>query len=80
MNKHHENVKYIPPQQSTNSNCRRKKRPTIIIVDKSQRRPLSRLVNDEYARNRDNELEHENLKGYDYLVQEYFIDPTKMSY
>ena len=35
--------------------CRRK-RPKMIIVDKSQRRPPSRLVNNEYAHNRDHEL------------------------
>ena len=48
----------------------------MIIVDKFQRRPPSRLVNDEYDRNRDNELIHETLEGYDYLVQEYFMHPT----
>ncbi len=47
----------------------------MIIVDKSQRRPPSRLVNNEYAHNRDHELIHETLEGYDYLIQEYFMDP-----
>jgi len=63
-------------QQLAPGTRRRRKRPKMIIVDKSQRRPPSRLVNDEYVRNRDHELIHETLEGYDYLVQEYFMDPT----
>jgi len=46
---------------------RRKKRPKMIIVDKSHRRPPSRLVGQEYNTNRDSELIHETLVGYDYL-------------
>jgi hypothetical protein len=78
---------HIPLESSINSNNemviqpqvlhngRRQKRPKMIIVDKTQRRPPSRLVNEEHARNREHELVHENLEGYDYLVQEYFLDP-----
>ena len=62
-------------QQPTINNRRRKKRPKMIIVDKTQRRPPSRLVGEEHARNREDELVHENLEGYDYLVQEYFMEP-----
>ena len=64
---------YLQPQVFPSS--RRRKRPKMIIVDKTQRRPPSRLVHDEYAQNREHELVHENLEGYDYLVQEYFLDP-----
>ena len=48
----------------------------MIIVDKSQRRPQSRLVGEEHAYNRETELVHESLEGYDYLIQEYFLEPT----
>jgi len=54
---------------------RRKKRPKMIIVDKTHRRPPSRLVGQEYSANRDCELIHETLEGYDYLIQEYFMEP-----
>ena len=64
---------YLQPQVFRAS--RRRKRPKMIIVDKTQRRPPSRLVHDEHAQNREHELVHENLEGYDYLVQEYFLDP-----
>jgi hypothetical protein len=67
------NEMVIQPQVLHNG--RRRKRPKMIIVDKTQRRPPSRLVNEEHARNREHELVHENLEGYDYLVQEYFLDP-----
>ena len=57
INEHHDyaNINPLSPPRT----CRRRKRPKMIIVDKSQRRPPSRLVNDEYDRNRDNELIHE---------------------
>jgi hypothetical protein len=48
----------------------------MIIVDKTQRRPPSRLVDEEHERIREHEnLVHENLEGCDYLVQEYCLDP-----
>ena len=68
----------IPLQQQlplNNHRRKKKKRPKMIIVDKTQRRPPSRLIGEEYARNREEELVHETLEGYDYLVQEYFLDP-----
>jgi len=83
INGHHDNINsnplspshQQPDQQLTPHASRRRKRPKMIIVDKSQRRPPSRLVNNEYAHNRDHELIHETLEGYDYLIQEYFMDP-----
>ena len=77
INEHHDYANNNPLSPSlAPRTCRRKKRPKMIIVDKFQRRPPSRLVNDEYKCNRDNELIHETLEGYDYLIQEYFMDPT----
>ncbi len=65
-----------PAQQLVSHVPRRRKRPKMIIVDKSQRRPPSRLVNNEYIHNRDHDyLIHETLEGYDSLIQEYFMDP-----
>ena len=55
INAHHDyaNINPLSPlQQLAPRTCRRRKRPKMIIVDKSQRRPPSRLVNDEYKRNR----------------------------
>ena len=79
INKHYDNINSNPlslsHQQLVPHVPRRRKRPKMIIVDKSQRRPPSRLVNNEYAHNRDHELIHETLEGYDYLIQEYFMDP-----
>ena len=68
----------LPTQPITNRR-KKKKRPKMIIVDKTQRRPPSRLIGEEHSRNRDHELIHESLEGYDYLVQEYFIDPDSDS-
>ena len=67
------------PTQPISNRRKKKKRPKMIIVDKTQRRPPSRLIGEEYNRNRDHELIHESLEGYDYLVQEYFIDPESDS-
>jgi len=51
------------------------KKPKMIIIDKNQRRPPSRLVGKEFNQNRENELIHETLESFDYLVQELLIDP-----
>jgi len=56
-----------------------KKKPKMIIVDKRQLRPPSRLVGEEYRRAREEELVHETLESYDYLVQELLIDPEDNS-
>jgi hypothetical protein len=52
----------------------------MIIVDKSQRRPQSRLVGVEHAYNRETELVHESHEGYDYLIREYFLEPNSNTY
>ena len=54
---------------------KRRIKSKMIIVDKRQSRPASRLVGDEYKRNREAELVHETLESFDYLVQELLIDP-----
>ena len=53
----------------------RRRRPKMIVVDKTERRPPSMLLGEEFKRNRFDELVHETLESYDCLVQEFIIDP-----
>jgi len=69
---HHGEPVAMEDQQSSRI---QRKRPKMIIVDKAERRPPSRLVGQEFVINRSNELVHETLENYDYLVQEFIIDP-----
>ena len=53
----------------------KQRRPKMIVIDKTERRPPSRLLGAEFKKNRSDELVHETLEHYDYLVQELIIDP-----
>ena len=68
-------AKVDQPVENNPQRLQRRRRPKMIIVDKTERRPPSRLVGEEFKRNRFDELVHETLESYDYLVQEFIIDP-----
>jgi hypothetical protein len=59
----------------TRKSQKQRRRPKMIVIDKNERRPPSRLLGAEFKKNRSDELVHETLEHYDYLVQELIIDP-----